>query len=230
MIFITNSSIIVVANCQSNIQIFSNCNSHPKTALFYFIRNQAPRIDNIQQLLDFTKNHYCMLQLYVFFMLLILLGCGQHAKQTTEPQPQRWLEDIAFDANLDNPDFVVCNGEKKIYQYFNIGDNISIEGDKPYILEHFAQGYQPKQMPKESGLIRIRFIVNCQGKTDRFRILESDLNYQPKTFDKKISQRLLQLSQSLQGWQPKINEGKPVDYYQYLIFRIENGQLIKILP
>ncbi|MFK7799446.1 MAG: hypothetical protein AB8E82_18490 [Aureispira sp.] len=163
-------------------------------------------------------------------LLLLHLGCGQPTKQTTEKKSQRWLEDIAFDATLDNANFIICNGEEKIYQYFNIGDNIAIEGDKPYILDHFEQGYQADQMPNESGLIRIRFIVNCQGETDRFRILESDLNYQPKIFDKKISQRLLQLSQSLQGWQPKKKEGKAVDYYQYLIFKIENGQLIKILP
>lgn len=165
--------------------------------------------------------------LFLSICLILQVGC---IHQDKEVKPLRWLEDIPFNSDLDDENFIICQGEEKIYQYFNVGDNLAIEGDKPKIISHFKNGYEHIKMPSESGFIRIRFIVNCNGETDRFRMLEGDLNYKTKTFSKKISQQILALTKSLKGWQQKIEDGAPVDYYQYLIFRIENGKIIKILP
>lgn len=164
---------------------------------------------------------------FLLFLSLLFFCCNNKIKESKE---LRWLEDIPFEEKKDNKDFIICNGEENIYQYFNVGNNLEIVGDKPYIMSHFKHGYDSTEIPKESGLIRIRFIVNCEGGTDRFRVLESDLNYKEKKFDKKISQSILQLTKSLVGWKQKIRRGIPIDYYQYLVFRIVDGEIIKILP
>lgn len=165
---------------------------------------------------------------YFILLAVILISCKN---EDDSEKPSRWLEDISYNKKKDNPNFSLCNGEEKVYQYFNLGDNIEIEGDKSYILDHFKKGYDSNNMPGDSGLIRIRFIVNCKGETDRYRILESDLNYNPKKINKNISKNLIKLTKSLTGWKQKFdNEGNPVDYYQYLLFRIENGKIVKILP
>ena len=55
-------------------------------------------------------------------------------------------------------------------------------------------------------------------------------NYEQFTFDDKITNQLLMITQSLDGWKVKENNGAEIDYYQYLIFKIEKGNLIEILP
>ena len=161
-------------------------------------------------------------------ILLFIFGCNDKPQ---EKKQLRWLGDIPFDERRDKTKFKVCNGEENIKQYFNHGNNIEIDGDKPYINLHFNDGFDSENITKESGLIRIRFIVNCEGQTDRFRLLESNLNYSTKEFNPKISTRIMSLTKSLKGWrQKKSDDGNPVDYYQYLIFKIVEGKIVKILP
>lgn len=148
-----------------------------------------------------------------------------------EQKPLRYLDDIAFDKNLDKEDFLICHGENNVFQYFNLGDNIAFKGGKRTLINVFKENYDPDRVKQESGLIRIRFIVNCQRETDRFRLLTSGLDYQEKAIDKSITDQLLAITKSLNGWGPKYNEEQqPIDYYQYLIFKIVDGQIIKILP
>jgi len=82
--------------------------------------------------------------------------------------------------------FIVCD-EVKVIQYFNLGDAIHYKGDKPVITNEFIVNYNSINVKKETGPIRIRFIVNCEGETDRFRMIQSDPNYKEKVFDKNIS-------------------------------------------
>ena len=55
-------------------------------------------------------------------------------------------------------------------------------------------------------------------------------NYEEKVFDKSITDKLLSIAKNLKGWKGKRIREKEIDYYQYLIFKIENGQLKEILP
>jgi hypothetical protein len=55
-------------------------------------------------------------------------------------------------------------------------------------------------------------------------------NYEEKVFDKSITEQLMSISKYLKGWKGKKYREKEIDYYQYLIFKIENGQLKEILP
>ena len=164
-----------------------------------------------------------MLKPLLFISLISLNGFAQISNY-----PER-TGDISFDERLDKKDFRLCY-EKYVFQYFNNSEGLTYEGEKWAILQAFSEKYKPEGMSKESGFVRIRFIVNCKGETDRFRILASDENLQEKVFDKAITDQLLQISKELKGWKPKKFNGVLYDYYQYLIFKIENGQIKEILP
>jgi len=56
------------------------------------------------------------------------------------------------------------------------------------------------------------------------------MQYEPMRFNKRITSQLLSIIKSIKAWQVQMVNGQPVDYYQYLIFKIRNGQLIEILP
>lgn len=55
-------------------------------------------------------------------------------------------------------------------------------------------------------------------------------NYKEKEFNPKITEQLIIICKSLKAWIPKKINGKEVDYYQYLIFKIKHGNLIEIMP
>jgi len=162
----------------------------------------------------------------LFCVLLSLVSC----KTQQDSKTPRWLDDIQYDSKVDKKNFVVCDDDD-IYQYFNLGDAIHYNGDKPMLINSFLQNYDSTKVKKESGLIRIRFIVNCHGETDRFRIIQSDLNYKEKEFDKNITNQLMAITKALDGWGQKYKEdGTSVDYWQYLTFKIIDGKIVKILP
>ena len=169
------------------------------------------------------------------FLLIILLcsffwGCKTEKKVNPKKEYLRYVGDIELNDQIDKVDFKVCNGNEKILQYFNLGEGPVYSGEKSKILNTFKSKYQSILDKNQNGLIRIRFIVNCKGKAGRFRILQSNYNYQEKGFDEKILSQLLNITKEIENWEVFIRNEVPVDYYQYLIFKITDGELTEILP
>lgn len=160
------------------------------------------------------------------FLLPILINCRSEKPISTYAQN---IGDIEFDPKTDNSNFKLCF-DKYVFQYFNDSNGLQYEGEKVALDKTFFGNYIDQNLFGESGLIRIRFIVNCKGETDRYRILEMDENYNQKKFNENITTQLLQITKSLKGWKPKIIENENIDYYQYLIFKVKDGNLIEILP
>ncbi len=168
-----------------------------------------------------------MFKITLFSLLFSLQSFCQSNDQI--PKYYGSIGDIKIDPERDDKDFHACY-ENYIFQYFNNGGGLEFEGEKIAIDHFFFKNYNPENTPKETGLIRIRFIVNCKGESGRFRILGMDPDYHEKTFDASITNQLLDICKNLKGWKTKTMHGHIVDYYQYLIFKIENGQLKEILP
>lgn len=169
-----------------------------------------------------------------FLLLAILfsiLGSCQTVKKANEKQKYlRWVGDIVQNDQIDELDFNVCNGDEQILQYFNLGEGPVYYGEKSKLLNTFKSEYKPVSGSNENGLIRIRFIVNCEGKAGRFRVLQSDYNFQEKEFDKEIISQLLSITKGIDSWVVLQRDDVPVDYYMYLIFKVADGQLTDILP
>jgi len=161
-------------------------------------------------------------------LLLVLFLFSCQTKKQHEQYPTS-IGDIAYDSSVDKSDFTLCN-EDYIYQYFNDSKGVQYEGEKQTLDSIFFTKYKNQNLKGETGLIRIRFVVNCKGETDRFRLLEMNSDYQAYIMDKRISNQLLALTKSLNGWKSKSIEDHPIDYYQYLIFKIEDGNLTEIMP
>jgi hypothetical protein len=163
------------------------------------------------------------------FLIIFILFASCSNKTLPTARYPNMIGDIDFDPKMDNKNFQVCN-EAYIVQYFNNSEGLEYEGEKIAIEKEFTNLYNAKIVRKESGLVRIRFVVNCKGKTDRFRIIAMNENYAPHTFDSRLTQQLLAITKQLKGWKPKIYDGTRVDYYQYLIFKIKDGEIAEILP
>lgn len=141
----------------------------------------------------------------------------------------RHVGDITFDAKLDDSTFKMCN-ENRAKQYYNFHKGLMFKGEKDDLERYFKEQFQPQKKKKDTGYITIRFVVNCAGKTGMFRVKGIDFDYKIKQFDPKLIEQLLVLTQKSDGWMVGELDGKLYDYYQYLTFKIENGQLIEIMP
>jgi hypothetical protein len=169
-----------------------------------------------------------MMKIIIIFILpMTLYSCGQ----TPEKKPNYPLQvgDIYFNSKIDDSNFKLCD-EDRVFQYYNFGKGLLYKGEKIKIYEHFKGGLNSKEQEEESGFLTIRFIVNCEGRTGRFRVQGMDNEYKEKEFNDNLTDQLLSLTKQLDGWIIGEYEGKAYDYYQYLTFKIEKGKLIEILP
>lgn len=162
----------------------------------------------------------------LLLVFILMIGC----QNTQKEMPRKLIDSISYDPELDSKDFTRCNSEELTIQYFNNSKGLEYQGDKPAIVEEFRKAYVPPINSEEDGLIRIRFIVNCKGEVGRLRLISMDKHYNEKEFPKNITSQLLQITNGLKGWKPKELKGELRDYYQYLIFKIKKGNIIKILP
>jgi hypothetical protein len=169
-----------------------------------------------------------MTKILKLLLIIPLISFSQEKSETKSEYPN-YVGDIEFNSEIDNKDFELCNS-KHIFPYFNNSDGLEYEGEKLAIEKEFAEKYKSEITKNETGLIRINFVVNCKGKTDRFRLISMGENYEEKVFTKSVTEQLLSISKNLKGWKGKKYNEKEIDYYQYLIFKIENGQLKEILP
>lgn len=159
------------------------------------------------------------------WLILLAIGCQP------EPRPGD-VGDIAFDPAQDDPAFELCN-ERSVKQYYVRGSYdtpAGYRGEKKALVAEFAERYRFPVVEEENGYLTIRFVVNCRGKTGRFRIQEMDFAYQPRSFAPAIRDQLLSIIRELDDWIPVARDEKKYDFYQYLTFRIEKGQLIRIMP
>ena len=168
--------------------------------------------------------------LAIILLFSIFSSCKPEIKVNEKQEYLRWVGDIEQNEQIDELEFKVCNGDDKILQYFNLGKGPTYSGEKSRVLNTFKTNYKPRRDKKENGLIRIRFIVNCEGKAGRFRVLQSDFDYQEKEFNKEIVSQLLNITKGIENWDVFKRNEMPIDYYMYLIFKITNGELTEILP
>lgn len=163
-------------------------------------------------------------------VFLILLSCQSEKKTIEKQEYLRWVGDIKQNNQIDDMDFKVCHGDENSIQYFNLGGGPIYNGEKPHIIQTFKDNYQPITKKNQNGFIRIRFMVNCEGKAGRFRVLQSDENYRETKFDDAIVTQLEKITKGIENWVVLYRDEIPIDYYMYLIFKITDGQLTEILP
>ena len=166
----------------------------------------------------------------LLFFPLLLQSCKTEKESDAENEYLRWVGDIKHSEEKDRPDFRICNGEEQVLQYFNLGAGPIFPEEKSTLLETFETQYKPVEASDQNGLIRIRFVVNCEGKAGRFRLLQVDNDYNEIEFDKRITDQLLEITKGIKVWKVMYRREIPVDYYFYLIFKMKDGHLTEILP
>ena len=136
--------------------------------------------------------------------------------------------DIIFDPSRDDPDFQPCDPDQVIHWYTY---EITYQGDTKAIEKECVARFSDKEAYAGfSGYIIVRFIVNCENQTGRFRIQSLTPEFEPCTAPAGLEEEVLALVRSLNGWNHAVYEGKDYDSYMYLNFKFTNGKIEKVLP
>jgi hypothetical protein len=165
------------------------------------------------------------------FLLLILIISLKIFSQNTVPQHLSVKEKIgwiSFDRSVDNPNFKVCD-ELNIEEYYQV--NPSYHEGLPSIRK-FISSYQQEleALCKRDGYIIVRFVINCQGQTDRYRSKFMSLDYvNDNTVNAELQQKIIQLARDMGNWTPGKYHGKTYDCYQHMKFLFKNSKLVDVL-
>lgn len=169
---------------------------------------------------------------FLFILILlqnaeILRGQMMTPKTTYIGTTERDVGAIPFDAQRDNPDFKVCNS-LWVQEYYGV--KTAYRNENKVVVQHFLKNYKPIANTTGDGFINIRFLVNCEGETDRYRVSQVDLNYRNTEFNTLLIEQLLTLTKQLKDWMPGQYKGVFYDSYKQIGFKIRNGQLKEVLP
>ena len=134
---------------------------------------------------------------------------------------------IPHDPRIDTLDFQVCN-ENQIYPFFH-HRNVSFKGEKRALVDEIMSKFESTTSGEE-GYITIRFVVNCDGISGRFRMIQMDDSYQFKTFSEDLRNQIYGITTSLEGWDVMKIEEVSYDYVRYLTYKIKDGAVTDILP
>lgn len=109
-------------------------------------------------------------------------------------------------------------------------------GQKRYdIVQLFAKHYQSVSQAGESGLVRVQFVVNCEGETGLIDINGFDEDYCPRQFNARITSQLLTICREHIATDQSIRQVDTAsdlfrDVSISLAFRLKDGRITEILP
>ncbi len=131
------------------------------------------------------------------------------------------IGDIAFDKNIDNSEFIVCN-EDRITQYYSVGANY--QGGEKTIKKELNELINSLNF-NESGLITYRFIVNCKSNAGRFRVKMVNSDLKENSFKSNNIKQIQESIKNLNGWKAGEWKNESLDSYYVLNFKIQNGKI-----
>ena len=200
--------------------------------LFLFALCNAPFCFMKLPLISLQVVRWLRISLCIGLLLGIVSGAvAQHV--VLPPLPISNVGDIAYNSVTDRASFQRC-GDYDAPQYYQV--QTSYAGGMTALRQRLLEKPVPFSQATGSGYLTIRFLVNCHGQTDRFRVFQVNSTYQPTQFSAVLVAELLRRTRALAGWQPGHYSGQGalhgqlLDSYYHLVFKISHGRIVDILP
>jgi len=158
-------------------------------------------------------------------MSAIISGCDYYMVNNYEDR----IGYIDPGSAISDPEFQVCFEEVLFPYYYNRKPIAYIHG-RDSLTNYFHASYDNQGITNESGYLTLRFVINCKGEIGRFQILETGIDYSEKKFHPSLVEELLNLTKNLKEWTAFSRGDSTFDCFSHITFKIENGELVEILP
>ena len=125
------------------------------------------------------------------------------------------------------PNFKRCNDNLPIGYYSHVDFNV-FDKSKAHF-KRFIQSNFNSNFYTDSGMLNLRFIINCNGEVGDMEINELNKEYQLTELSNDLVEEIIQLTGKKESWMIS-NDKLKHDKYMYLIFKLEDGKITEILP
>lgn len=123
-------------------------------------------------------------------------------------------------------DFSLCGNEELIGYYHSAAPKI-YRGTKHRFREFVLSSFQNKGFDG-SGYLNLRFHVNCKGQVGNLEVNQLDDNFHKQSLSIDMVDQIVGLISHAENWDTFA--AGDYNYYMYLNFKIENGDITEIIP
>jgi hypothetical protein len=133
-----------------------------------------------------------------------------------------------FSCNSKSGELELC-GIGILKPYYLTG--LDYKGGMFAIKEKYKNEYIPVKKGVNSGIVKIRFDVNCLGETGNFEFETYNLKYESTTLNDSIVNQTISIAKNLGNWIPGTNdENETINSFKFIAIKINNGEIKEILP
>lgn len=112
-------------------------------------------------------------------------------------------------------------------QYYSFKSKYPLSSEK---LVERVNREVPSRFKDINGFITFRFIINCQGYAGHYEIFQINNFYQAIEFEKQYIYQLFAFVKNLNNWPISKKGKKAFDYYTYVTFKVEHGNVTQVIP
>lgn len=164
-----------------------------------------------------------------YALLIIFLGCifgcksPKESNNITTPTYMDHIGDTPFNTELDDANFKFCDSTNVLHSRGRVG----YTGGTPAMEEELIASYKKQpEFESFSGYFFVRFAVNCENKSGRFRWQIVDENFEETRCSASLEKEIITKVKNLSFWNHPIYQGESRDGYTFLIVKIKNGEVI----
>lgn len=163
----------------------------------------------------------------IYTLLLFVVTSSMVTAQvpSLKLQKNQGVGDIIFNPKTDRSDFKLCHSDN-VQQYYAVDGGYETR----IPLKNFSKIVLKNNKRTINCYLTVRFIVNCAGEADRYRISAVSYDFKPMNIRIGYIKQLITIVKRLRRWKQVKYQGQSCDYYQYLTFKIKSGYIIDILP
>jgi len=125
-----------------------------------------------------------------------------------------------------NEEFELCGNGRLLGSYHSAAPKI-YKGTKLQFREFILSNFDNKGL-SGSGMLNLRFHVNCNGQIGNLEINELNSDFEKSSLSQELVDQVIQLISRPANWETFA--GEDYNYYMYLNFKIENGEITEIIP
>jgi len=133
---------------------------------------------------------------------------------------------IPFDSKLDDPNYQVCDSTniasgRNHIQYKSGAANLKKDIISNYSKDKTSQSF--------NGFVVIRFLINCQGKSGRYRAQALSYDFAPKKVSANFLTSSIDLIKKLDSWSKSDRKEQTTEYLKFINLRFEDGEIQHVL-
>lgn len=165
---------------------------------------------------------YFNLNLCFSVALLLTVGCNYN--EAIYKNYKNHIGETSFKSDIDDSNFKFCDSTKIVHSR----SKISYKGGTKALEDEIESKFRlDKKNKKFTGYIFLRFAVNCNNETGRYRWQVFDEDFNKISFPTELKKDIIKIMKDLKGWESVNNEGVFYDGYTFIVIKIVNGKFIK---